>query len=147
MTRINSQHKGKAGEQEVATMLRKAWQRYSRCTDEEAFDAVRRDTTQAGHGGSDIINPFGVLVEVKRHNRISDSDIERALQQLKCVGDDESIRVIFHRADLGKWKMSFEMPGFDLVLTINTKSKWENVLIALHHICALHNKPLRGLRE
>lgn len=70
---INSRTKGRAGEQEVCRWLNsiaaKAYESLGLPVPETPL--FQRNQNQTAVGGSDITNPFGLSIEVKRHEQLA----------------------------------------------------------------------------
>ena len=102
---INSRAKGKAGELEVAAMLRDAL----------GVDAAR-NLVQSREGGADLLGLPGWAVEVKRAKDNSQIDQwwGQACRQAERAGNRP---VLFYRLDRRKWQavvaLRYFQPGFE----------------------------------
>lgn len=70
---INSRTKGRAGEQEVCRWLNSIAAEAYRSNGLEPPETpiFQRNQNQTAVGGSDITNPYGLSIEVKRHEQLS----------------------------------------------------------------------------
>lgn len=70
---INSRSKGRAGEQEVCRWLNSiAAEAYrSKGLEPPETPIFQRNQNQTAVGGSDITNPYGLSIEVKRHEQLA----------------------------------------------------------------------------
>lgn len=70
---INSRSKGRAGEQEVCRWLNSiASEAYrSKGLEPPETPIFQRNQNQTAVGGSDITNPYGLSIEVKRHEQLA----------------------------------------------------------------------------
>ena len=70
---INSRTKGRAGEQEVCRWLNSiAAEAYrSKGLEPPETPLFQRNQNQTAVGGSDITNPYGLSIEVKRHEQLA----------------------------------------------------------------------------
>jgi Holliday junction resolvase-like predicted endonuclease len=74
---INSRTKGRAGEQDVAKILR----------EELGIEVKRNWAEQAHHGGADLVGVDGWSIEVKRSKKYSKKWWEQSLNQSLTASD------------------------------------------------------------
>ena len=92
---INSRAKGRAGEQEVATILR----------DELGMEVHRNWAQQAAIGGCDLIGVPGWGIEVKRIKKLQNGDLRLFWQQAAEQAKKAKVRpVLLYREDRQSWK-------------------------------------------
>ena len=92
---INSRAKGRAGEQEVATILR----------DELGMEVHRNWAQQAAIGGCDLIGIPGLGIEVKRIKKATEADLQSFWQQTTGQASAAKVRpVLVYREDRQSWK-------------------------------------------
>ncbi len=112
---INSRTKGRAGEQEIARVLREAL----------GLEITRNWAEQAFHGGADIIGVDGWCIEVKRAKRYSDDWWKQTVAQADSIGDKP---VLLYRLDRKQWVA--EVRGKDVVSAL--KDEDYRVSMPLH---------------
>lgn len=105
---INSRTKGRAGEQEVARILR----------DELGLDVHRNWQEQAAHGGTDLIGVAGWAIEVKRAKKYSNKWWEQTQDQSDLTLSD--IPVLIYKLDYQSWKV--EVLGADFIPELGDES-------------------------
>lgn len=99
---INSRAKGKAGELELAKILR---EKYGR-------DTRRGVQYHGGPDSPDVVGLPGIHIEVKR---VETLNIDKAMQQaIKDSVRDESgaIPAVFHRKNREQWKVTLLLDDF-----------------------------------
>lgn len=85
---INSKQKGKAGEREIAKLLR-----------EHGYDARRSQQYCGANGDADVIGLPGIHIESKRTERLNLSDaMSQAISDSK-----ENIPTVWHRKNHEEW--------------------------------------------
>ena len=95
---INSRTKGRAGEQDVAKILR----------EELGIEVKRNWAEQAHHGGADLVGVDGWSIEVKRSKKYSKKWWGQSLNQSLTASEhnDEYIApVLIYRLDRQEWKV------------------------------------------
>lgn len=88
---INSRNKGRAGEQEIARILR----------DELNIEVTRNWQQQAAQGGVDIIGIPGWAIEVKRAKKFSKDWWTQTAAQAARTGENP---VLIYRLDYQTWR-------------------------------------------
>ena len=96
-----SRTKGKAGELEVAAILRA----YG------PFPNAERDLEQVRgtENGRDIIGTPGFVVQVKRHARVTQSVIENGLTEAAGSAADDELVACVHRSDRQDWRITMNL--------------------------------------
>ena len=95
----DSRRKGRAGEQELARLLR----------DELGEKIFRNWQAQAAEGGADLAGLAGFAIEVKRHASATFADLERWWQQACYQARPGKVPVLAWRCDRQPWR--FLIPG------------------------------------
>ena len=106
MSRINSNQKGKAGERELARILR-----------DHGYRGVRRSQQYCGvDGDADLLGLPGIHIECKRVERLSLYD---ALAQAKADNKND-LPAVFHRRNHCPWVVIMELDDW-----IEIYREWE----------------------
>ena len=95
----DSRRKGRAGEQELARLLR----------DELELEVRRNWQAQAAQGGQDLVGLAGYAIECKRYAVASYADLERWWQQAVKQARTHETPVLAYRVDRAPWR--FIIPG------------------------------------
>ena len=95
----DSRRKGRAGEQELARLLR----------DELGAAITRNWQQQAAVGGQDLLGLDGYAVEVKRYATATFADLERWWRQAVAQAPRGAVPVLAWRCDRCPWR--FLVPG------------------------------------
>jgi len=90
----DSRRKGRAGEQELARLLR----------DELGAAITRNWQQQAAVGGQDLLGLDGYAVEVKRYATATFADLERWWLQTVAEAGRGALPVLAYRADRRPWR-------------------------------------------
>lgn len=110
---MNSNRKGKDGEREVATILKK-----------RGFPARRGVQYQGSPDSPDVIGIDGVHIEVKRVEALN---IDNALEQsARDAGSD--IPTVLHRRNGKKWKVTMYLSDWIEIILVWLKAKKEGLL-------------------
>jgi hypothetical protein len=93
-----SRTKGATAEREVVAILRRngPWP-----DAERDLDQVRGHDT-----GRDIINTYGVCIQVKRRARVAAGVIESGLDEAFYSAEEHEYPVCVHRSDRGTWRVT-----------------------------------------
>lgn len=112
-TKLNSNRKGKDGEREVATILKR-----------RGFPARRGVQYHGSPDSPDVIGIDGVHIEVKRVEALN---IDQALEQsARDAGSD--IPTVFHRRNGKKWKVTMYLSDWLEIIIVWLRAKKEGLL-------------------
>jgi hypothetical protein len=110
MPRINVRTKGQTGEREIATRWNKIVDEvlqdlyaHNPYKSEEIPYPFQRNQNQSAVGGSDLSNPFGLSIEVKRQEQLSVNTWWK--QCLKAASEEGAIPVLVYRQNRKPWKV------------------------------------------
>jgi hypothetical protein len=103
---INSKHKGRRGEQEIARKLR-----------EYGYDCRRGQQYSGASGDADVIGLPGLHLEVKRVERLNLYD---AMAQAKRDAAADNLPVVMHRKNHCSWLVTMELDDW-----IELYREWE----------------------
>ena len=95
MSGLRSRNKGKAGERELARLLR-----------DELGEQITRNLVQTRDGGRDLIGLPGISLEVKRCER---TEWPKWLEQAKAQSADGEYPVVAWRRNGKPWRVFVEM--------------------------------------
>lgn len=98
MSKINSREKGKRGERELSSKLKKY-----------GFDTRRGQQYCGANGDADVIGLPGIHIECKRVEKLNIYD---AISQAKSDAKNDEIPIVFHRKDRCNWLVSMELEEF-----------------------------------
>lgn len=99
MSGLMSRNKGKAGEREVAELLR-----------ERGYEARRGQQFQGGPGSPDVVHSIaGIHIEVKRSETLN---LYAALDQAEKDKKDNEAAVVFHRRNQKRWVVVMDANTF-----------------------------------
>lgn len=126
MTPKQRQLKGKQGEREVAALLNPIIHEVRRefGQSEEVImnphNQVTRNYSQSAHGGNDLVNTFGLSIEVKRQEALNvNTWWKQTVRAAKVAGHDP---VLMYRKNNDRWHV---MMMVDLPMTIGKKVRAE----------------------
>ena len=119
---VNPIQKGKRGEREAYHMLNAMIMEVMRGLGfpedriQAAATTVQRNQNQTAVGGSDLVNTFGLAIEIKRHENISPIN-SWWNQTVTAATRNGEIPVLLYRQNHGKWRcqtlMQVECPVGD----------------------------------
>ena len=139
---INKKNKGAEGERDIANRLndivRQVRGRYEH--EQLAIPPFQRNQNQSAVGGSDLSNPFGLSIEVKRQEVLS---IQMWWKQtVKSAREEDGMPILIFRQNNKKWRVLMEgVIGSDLTslkipveIDIKTFEAWFERYYYYHHI-------------
>lgn len=106
---VNIRTKGQTGEREVADKLNAVVNRWHELATGSLppKPIVQRNQNQSAVGGSDLTNPFGLCIEIKRQEALS---INTWWKQVKLAADEEGgIPILMFRQSRAKWRVMMEV--------------------------------------
>ncbi len=95
---MNSRNKGKAGERELAGILR-----------EHGYDCRRGQQYCGRNGDADVVGLPGIHIECKR---VETLNIDKAMEQAVNDAREGEIPAVFHRKNRQGWKVTLSLEDF-----------------------------------
>lgn len=95
---MNSRNKGKAGELELARILR-----------EHGYQSRRGQQYCGTSGDADVVGIPGVHIEVKRVEKLN---IEKAMEQSRLDARQGEIPIVAHRKNRKPWLVTMDLEDF-----------------------------------
>ena len=95
---MNSRNKGKAGELELAGILR-----------EHGYDCRRGQQYCGSNGDADVVGLPGIHIECKR---VETLNIDKAMEQAINDAREGEIPAVFHRKNRQGWKVTLSLEDF-----------------------------------
>lgn len=106
MVSINVRNKGKSGEREIANLLNDLANvvRFNKGLSVNTVPLFQRNQNQSAVGGSDLTNPLGLEIEVKRQESLNiNSWWKQCL--LACEQTGNSIPILIFRQNRKAWRV------------------------------------------
>ncbi len=128
---INSRNKGRAGEQEVCRWLNsiaaEAYKSLGLPVPETPL--FQRNQNQSAVGGSDITNPFGLSIEVKRHEQLAIDTWWKQCYEDASVAGKEPV-LLYRQNGKRKWRAVMMLAMF---IPNKPFEHWMNVRAEISH--------------